>query len=490
MPKLEDRVNCYVDNTLSGYEPRPSKDPKIIHDSILGSNVFLPHEVIVLDMPIVQRLRRISQVDMVPLVFPSGNHNRFEHTLGVTTISGRLVNALYERKDFAHWAEKKGISRIYALNHVRLAALLHDCGHGPFSHMSEDCLLEFDDFFELKDSDPKFNSVKEHEIMSYLIVRSPAMKGFFNKFIEEYAETPIDLDFVADIIVGNTIPHYEKAFLVDVVNGAFDADKLDYIQRDSHFTGIKMVLDIDRLFHTINAREIKGKQRLTIDMSGVSTLEQIVFSKMMLLCTVYQHHKVRAAECILRSIFQSLFQLPNATKSATAMLELTDTHIYSLAENEDPVIASLARAITNRQLPKRAFVMSNRIITKGGKTLIDLSEFKQKQKGFVDAIAELSGVSSDNIWFDIKKEPKFSEASRCPIMYTRHGSDWVEMSKVFPIDAWIKTFSENKWKAYVFTWPKYRPQVFEATCHLLRKMGVEFDESAAKRECKMEVSAT
>ena len=112
---LKDRINEYVANELKNHHSAYIKDPKIIHDSILGSNIFLPHEICVLDTPIVQRLRRISQVDLVPLVFPSGNHNRFEHTLGVTTLSGRLVNALYNRVDFHAWAEDKGISLQYAL---------------------------------------------------------------------------------------------------------------------------------------------------------------------------------------------------------------------------------------------------------------------------------------------------------------------------------------------------------------------------------------
>ncbi|HCF49928.1 MAG TPA: hypothetical protein DER60_06580 [Syntrophomonas sp.] len=89
MLHLEAKVNDFVEEKLSKYKPNNITAPKIIHDSILGSNIFLPHEVVVLDMPIVQRLRRISQVDLVPYVFPSGNHNRFEHTLGVTTLSGR-----------------------------------------------------------------------------------------------------------------------------------------------------------------------------------------------------------------------------------------------------------------------------------------------------------------------------------------------------------------------------------------------------------------
>lgn len=482
MLHLEAKVNDFVEEKLSKYKPNNITAPKIIHDSILGSNIFLPHEVVVLDMPIVQRLRRISQVDLVPYVFPSGNHNRFEHTLGVTTLSGRLVDALYNRKEYDNW---NGISRSSALNHVRMAALLHDCGHGPFSHMSEEYYKRFDDFIELRTSDPKFNNVKEHEIMSYLIARSPALKWFFDIYIRNQYKLDIDLELVSDIIIGNTMPYSDNAFLVDVVNGAFDADKLDYIQRDSHFTGIKMVLDVDRLFHTINARNIQDKKRLAVDMSGVNTLEQIMFNKMMLLCTVYHHHKVRAAECLVKSILNKLLEL-ESWESASDLLYLTDTKIYSLIEHKDKAISRLAEAVASRHLPKRAFVMSRKILIDGRKTLIDLSGSLEKQMEFSEALAELCGLSNDDIWFDIKKEPKFDEANSCPVIFTRRGDNWTPLSDVFPIDAWIKTFSQNKWKAYVFTWPEYRERVFAATCKLLRKMNIGFDEEAARVECKME----
>jgi hypothetical protein len=273
--------------------------------------------------------------------------------------------------------------------------------------------------------------------------------------------------------------------LVDVVNGAFDADKLDYIQRDSHFTGIKMVLDVDRLFHTINARNIQDKKRLAVDMSGVNTLEQIMFNKMMLLCTVYHHHKVRAAECLVKSILNKLLEL-ESWESASDLLYLTDTKIYSLIEHKDKAISRLAEAVASRHLPKRAFVMSRKILIDGRKTLIDLSGSLEKQMEFSEALAELCGLSNDDIWFDIKKEPKFDEANSCPVIFTRRGDNWTPLSDVFPIDAWIKTFSQNKWKAYVFTWPEYRERVFAATCKLLRKMNIGFDEEAARVECKME----
>jgi len=82
---------------LKDYKPQHVRGPKVIHDTILGSNLFLAHEIAVLDLPLLQRLRRINQVDVVSLVFPSGNHNRFEHSLGVAVIAEKIVSAIYRK---------------------------------------------------------------------------------------------------------------------------------------------------------------------------------------------------------------------------------------------------------------------------------------------------------------------------------------------------------------------------------------------------------
>ncbi|MCR4442088.1 MAG: hypothetical protein QHH10_07865 [Peptococcaceae bacterium] len=97
MGLLKDAVEEYVSTQLKYYKPQHVRAPKVIHDSIWGSNLFMPHEIAILDLPIVQRLRRISQVAVASLVYPSGNHNRFEHSLGVAVIGEQLVNGLYRK---------------------------------------------------------------------------------------------------------------------------------------------------------------------------------------------------------------------------------------------------------------------------------------------------------------------------------------------------------------------------------------------------------
>lgn len=128
--------------------------------------------------------------------------------------------------------EKIGWDFIY--NHVRMAAIMHDCGHGPFSHMSEQIYENFTDIKNIKPSNKKFaeGKAKAHEILSYFIVTSNAFKDFFSSEIaSKYNVKNIDLELVGNMIIGY-VDDPKLAFMTNIINGAFDADKLDYIQRD------------------------------------------------------------------------------------------------------------------------------------------------------------------------------------------------------------------------------------------------------------------
>jgi len=283
VPSIRERIEEFVERELNNYKPLRIRAPKVIHDTILGSNLFYPHEIAILDLPILQRLRKINQVDVVSLVFPSGNHNRFEHTLGVTVIAEKLARALQLRIG----EERRDGEGDYAnvlmdddmIRHIRMAAIMHDCGHGPFSHISQEVYKLCDDLAQEMKSNSRLRSSQPHEALSYLIVTSKAFKEFFKQNIKSEYGVDINFDLVGDMIVGY-VDNPNQAYLIDVINGSFDADKLDYIQRDSHFTGIKMVLDLDRLFYTVDViRDDNGRLRLSVDLTGVSTLEQIVFNK-------------------------------------------------------------------------------------------------------------------------------------------------------------------------------------------------------------------
>ncbi len=504
--ELEEKVNKYVENQLRDYIPSDVRAPKVIHDTILGSNLFKPHEIAVLDLPIIQRLRRIKQVDLVPLVFPSGNHNRFEHTLGVTVIAEQLASAVYRRIDEG---KKEGIKkykkikfeRDYVLDNVRMAAIMHDCGHGPFSHMSEQVYCQFEDIIEAKRNNKILSGASPHEILSYLIVTSDAFKEFFyNKIAKKY-EINIDLDLVGEMIVG-FVNSGDRAFLIEMINGAFDADKIDYIQRDSHFTGIKMVLDTHRLFHTVDIiSDDTDKIRLSVDLSGVATLEQIIFNKMMLFSTVYHHHKVRAAESLFKSVFEEVktnnIKLYDMEFSSSAdFLYLTDEDIFSLARNNQFLqISKLVNDLSKRNLPKRAMVISAKTIEKTNlDKLQKITSFCKEplniiavKKAIAERAQELgSDITEHDIWIDIPDAPSFKEGVKWPIKSEGEEKEYVRLRDLFPVDDWVRAFSENKWKGYIFTRTQYREVVHKAARYVFEEVFDAKFNDFSRYLCKMD----
>lgn len=484
LSELRERVNLYVKAQLHNYTPPLIKSPKVIHDSILGTNIFYPHEIVILDSPLLQRLRRISQVDVVPLVFPSGNHNRFEHSLGVTVIADKLVQAVSAKGVIT--GEEIDNLRL----HVRLAGILHDCGHGAFSHMSEDIHKNYPDLLQEREENRElYGDAKAHEILSYLIVTSPSFGIFFKKYVSDVYDKVVDLNLIGEMIIGH-VSQDDKAFWVEIINGAFDADKLDYIQRDSHFTGIQMILDLDRLFHTVDLITIEGKKRLTIDFSGVSTLEEIVFDKMMLISTVYNHHKVRSTECLFKAIFDELRKQGTPVydidfKSAADFLYITDDDIYSLAKQKLGRASDLAGVLLNRQLPKRALAISGRTIKDSRENLAELMALTPSQnlllrETIVEEIRkEHSQITIDDIWVDLPSIPKFKEGALWPIKTFTSGTDYILLRDVFPVDDWTKAFSENKWQGHIFTWPQYTNEVNIAATKVIEEaFAIKFNDFA------------
>jgi len=242
---FESSINKFVATILDGYKPRKVFDDKIIRDAIFGFNIFYKHEINVIDSPVMQRLRRIRQTSLAFHTYPSATHSRFEHSLNCVGLAEKVLESVARKKpEFARkgtptWAE------------VRLAALLHDCGHGPFSHASEEFLEEFDEFERLKDENPSlFKRAQPHEILSYFIVKSKPFKELlWRPIIRLYTSkdgrfcdlSAVKFDRVALMIIGKEHPDKpEHKYLTQIVNGPFDIDKLDYLLRDGYFTGLQV----------------------------------------------------------------------------------------------------------------------------------------------------------------------------------------------------------------------------------------------------------
>lgn len=459
---LPDEIEEFVSSVLEHHVTHQVAERKVIHDPILGSNTFEPHEIALIDLPFCQRLRRISQTDVASLVYPSANHNRLEHSLGVTTIAGRIVESI--RKGLA--PKSDDVVGPKAAAEVRAAAIFHDIGQGPFSHLSDEILKQSPEVIQYrKQHSGKFNADKPHEMLSHLIVKSPSFKKYLkDEILAKYSIRDIDVDTIAEMIVaagGKDVLDELSAWQRDIINGPFDADKLDYLQRDAYFSGLRIGIDLDRFLHSVWLDTQSTPRRLKIMTSGAITLEQVLFGKVLLYNTMYQHQKVLAAECAAKGIFEILKDNPEykihgrRMNRAIDFLYLTEDDMLSVGDKPEELREYIKRFL-HRDLFKRALVISADNVDHPQKSP-GYNEFKylaEDPKGLKDLRLKLVSALNNkycihDIWIVLPRTPTFSdEASRATIQDP--GGKPMSLREPFRVDEWLTAYWANKWKGYVF----------------------------------------
>ena len=224
------------------------------------------------DTPVFQRLRGIRQLALASLVYPGATHTRFEHSLGVAHVAGRMARQLELDPD----SQKL----------VRHAALLHDVGHGPFSHISEE-VLEV-----LNTGTPSGSSLPIHEVIGHRIIRSDEQIG--RHVSPTYAEK------ILGVLTGSA----ETTVLTQIITGPADADKQDYLLRDSAACGVEYgAYDIDRLHNTLCAIKDDYDTYMAFTHGGIEALEQFVLAKYYMNSQVYSHRVRRITDAmILRAL--------------------------------------------------------------------------------------------------------------------------------------------------------------------------------------------
>lgn len=368
------RIESFVHTQLDGYIPEHLGE-KVIHDTIWGSVVYRSWEIQLIDSPLFQRLRDIQQLGRAEMTYPAARHTRFEHSLGTTAIASRMIDKLNERSgEFQITQAHK--------NAVRLAALLHDVGHCFYSHLSENIYGNMPQFRAIKQDiekelEPGVHA-KPHELFSYMIIKSEAMLDFFYTYIDypnkgDREQCRRLLTACAYMVVGqrNIIESNGKkialTFLTDILNSDFDADKLDYTQRDSYTSGIALTYGIERFLMKIKLCHISSKNmdeyRMAITSDAVTTVEELIFNRNMLYVYMYRHQKVLAVEAAVRDILQGLLQTQKIVHPCD-FLKFTDQDIASFAADTcipfpqtapNRTLGQLVTTVKNRALPKRLF---------------------------------------------------------------------------------------------------------------------------------------
>lgn len=251
--------------------------PHEMRDPIHGFIKLSKKERELIDTKVFQRLRRIHQLAMTFLVYPGAVHTRFDHSIGVMHIAGRICHRLRE-------LNPKRVSN-EDIDRVRLAALLHDIGHGPFSHVSEHLLDE---------SVPDKEKIREkiHEKITVDIIRTDSE---INEIL-----SPDERDFVISMIEGQEAWDWRR----DVVSSELDADKMDYLLRDSYFTGVKYgEYDLEKVIESFLIDTNETESALAISSKGIYALEQLLLARYHMTQQVYWHRvSLISNEMIIRGI--------------------------------------------------------------------------------------------------------------------------------------------------------------------------------------------
>jgi uncharacterized protein len=328
----------------------------VIKDSLHGNIKLREFERELIDTREMQRLRGIKQLALTNLVYLGANHTRFEHSIGTAHLTGRICEAL-------------GLSETET-NELRAAALLHDIGHGAFSHESE--------YFIKKHLGETHETIAKEKLLSEGIMR----------ILEREGMKP---SRIASLLSGS-----DKGV---VITSGVGADRMDYLLRDAYCTGVAYgVIDPERLIHTMKL----SKGGIVLEEGGLEAAESLLLARFLMFNTVYSHHAVRIASAMLKRAIalgiESLILRP------ADLATLDDARVMHCLM-ADRKASRFVRMIENRELYKRALVL-------------DFSEIPQKARALLRSdlgnslsrnIAKRAGLPDEEVLVDVPMQ-QYKEA--------------------------------------------------------------------------------
>ncbi|WP_138006810.1 HD domain-containing protein [Halalkalirubrum salinum] len=346
-----------------------------------------------LDTPALQRLRHIKQLGTVQLVYPSANHTRFEHSLGVYHLADRALDHL--------GIEGKHADRLTA------AALLHDVGHGPFSHNIESLTHRY--------------TGKYHDDVTELL-----RQGEVGDVLREH---DLDPDYIAGLIAG-------EGTYGQLVSGELDVDRMDYLVRDAHHTGVPYgTIDSERLIREL--RFVDGE--LVLDEGNVQTAESLLLARALMNPTVYTHPVARISKAMLRRASERLLE---STDTTAAQLRRMDDHDLLVALRHTPETETFARRYDTRDLLKRAIWAEMDAVPD---SIVDADRARLSE--LEETIADRADVPETDVVIDVPARPSMRE-STSRVMVNGEVRSLGEQS---PLVQTLRIAQERQWRLGVYT---------------------------------------
>lgn len=416
---------------------------KKIYDSVHGFIRFDDCEKELIGSFPFQRLHYIHQLGIAYLVYPGATHTRFEHSLGVMELASRIFHNICNtaRPDVFHLVPRKGSPEYFYWRRVlRMAALCHDLGHLPFSHVAEKELL----------------GEEGHESWTLKIIQCKYLEPIWNKILERsglHEDFP-DRDVVKDItkmaigekkwleLEGSPFTHWERVISAIITGDFFGADRIDYLLRDSKSTGVAYGLfDYQQLIEMIRVLPVVGSAgnelALGINENGLESCEALLLARHFMHRRVYQYSSVKAYNFHLRRFMRVAYP-PRKWENVDDFLRLNDpeviTELSKAASDPKHVGYDDARRIFHRKDRFRALPLS-----------IDIPEAELKAiqakakvpKGHMDWELKKNHFSDDALSFPVSRSHLMVEKARecsellCKVASSSQG--WVYVSSDFEV---------------------------------------------------------
>jgi len=328
---------------------------KFIRDSLHGNLKVDEFEVRLIDTPQIQRLRRIKQLGFTYLVYPGANHTRFEHSIGAMHLASKLANHL-------------GLDE-HQKRMVRIGAVLHDAGHGPFSHVSERVI-----------------PYSHEELTSRLVKES---------LLGDILQEAFDLKEITQIIRG-------EGSLGQIISGDLDVDRMDYLLRDSYYTGVAYgVIDVERLIYNMVLDE-----HLMLKRKGVQAAESMLLARYFMYPSVYQHHTTRIINSMFRRCLLKLMEMELVNPEKIYLYD--DADIISAARAQEGYAQELITRLDNRSIYKTVYSLKLDEVQEPHR-LFDIPPGKIRE--LEQELSEDLGVGEEYVIIDIPEYPDFQEMS-------------------------------------------------------------------------------
>jgi len=308
-----------------------SSEPRtVIRDSVWGDIALYDRELMLIDTPPFQRLRRVQQLGFLSLTFPGAHHTRFEHSLGVLHLTRVVLLRLLHLPSCPDLREED-------LSTALAAALLHDIGHYPYSHAVEELELQH---------------IRRHEDIGKEIITSDPVASILTDHWR------VDPQRVARLLDKKALVDGPDGLFQDLLSGALDVDKLDYLPRDAHYCNVPYgVVDTQRLVLSLRVYSdpTQDRLRLVIDEKGIGALQSLVFAKYLMFFNVYWHKTSRLTTVMFLRALQDA--LESHTLTAPELERCDDWSILDILKRRSSPTSSsydLLQRIEGRRLYKLA----------------------------------------------------------------------------------------------------------------------------------------